>query len=110
MKAEMNGSFRGKMAFGQAQISGVWNTYLGLRRDFFDGKLSLAMYLKDIFNCNHFKTTILLDGRKAVLFEKEYEDMRKIGLSISYRFSGGVGNPQKEQRNIWIDEMNRVNL
>ena len=110
VKAEINGSFRGKIAFGQAQISGVWNTYFGLRRDFYDGKLSLAIYIKDIFNSNHFKSTILLDGRKATLFEKEYEDMRKIGISISYRLSGGVGNSKKEQRKVWIDELNRVNL
>lgn len=110
VKAEAAASFRGRMAFGQAQISGVWNTYIGLRKDFLDGRMSIALYMKDIFNSNHFKSTILLDGRKAMLFEKEYEDMRKVGLSISYRISGGAVNSKKDARKAWIDELNRVNL
>lgn len=110
VKAEMNASFRGRMAFGQARISEVWNTYVGIRKDFWDGRVSLALYIKDIFNSNHFKSTILLAGRKASLYEKEYEDMRKIGISVSYRLSGGVGNSKKEGQNAWIDELNRVNL
>lgn len=110
IKAEVRASFRGKMVYGQAQISGVWNTYVGLRKDFGHGKLSLSLYVKDLFNSNHFKSTILLSGREAVLYEKEYEDMRKIGVSISWRMSGGKGNSKKENRNVWIDELNRVNM
>lgn len=108
--AEMDVSFRGGMAFGQAQTSHVWNTYVGLRKNFCDDRFSISLYVKDIFNSNHFKSTILLTGRKAILYEKEYEDMRKIGISISYRISGGEGNSKKDARNAWIDELNRVNL
>lgn len=108
--AEVNASFRGRTVYGQARISSVWNTYIGLRKSFCDGKKSVSIYVKDILNSNHFNSTILLAGRKAMLYEKEYEDMRKIGISISYRLSGGVGNSKKEQRNVWIDELNRVNL
>ena len=108
--AEINASFRGRLAYGQARISSVWNTYLGLRKSFCDGRVSLSLYVKDIFNSNHFKSTILLSGRKAMLFEKEYEDMRKIGISVSWRMSGGTGKSIKEQRNVWIDQLTRVNL
>lgn len=107
--AEINASFRGRMPFGQAQTSSVWNTYVGFRKNFCNGKISLSLYVKDIFNSNHFNSTILLSGRKAALYEKEYEDMRKIGLSISWRINGGVGSSKKEERNAWIDELNRVN-
>ena len=110
VSAEVNASFRGRMAFGQAQTSHVWNTYIGFRKNFCEGKLSLSIYMKDIFNSNHFNSTILLSGRKAVLYEKEYEDMRKIGVSLSWSISGGAGISKKEERNIWIDELNRVNL
>ena len=108
--AEINTSFRGRFAFGQARTSSVWNTYIGLRKSFCSGKVSVSLYMKDIFNSNHFNSTILLSSRKAKLLEMEYEDMRKIGLSVSWRMSGGNGKSKKEQRNTWIDELNRVNL
>lgn len=110
LTAEFNASYRGSMAFGQAQISPVWNTYIGIKKHFCEGKLSLSLYVKDLFNSNHYKSTILLSGRQAILFEKEFEDMRKIGVSISWKISGGVGISKKEERNVWIDELNRVIL
>lgn len=107
---EINSSVRGRMAFGQARTSTVWNTYAGFQKSFCDGRLSLSLYLKDIFNSNSINSTILLSGKKAFLYEKEFEDMRKIGISLSWRIRGGTGNSKKETRNVWIDELNRVNL
>ncbi len=98
------------MAFGQAQISHIWNTYAGIRKSFCNGRFAASLYVKDIFNSNHFNSTILLSGRKARLYEKEYEDMRKIGLSLSWRISGGTEKNKKEKRNVWIDELERVNI
>ncbi len=110
ISAEIKLSFRGPVAFGQARASSVWNTYIGIRRRFYNGRISISAYVKDIFNTNHSISTIYLSGRKATLCEKEFEDMRKIGLSISYRFSGGQRKKDKADRNIWIEELNRVNL
>lgn len=108
--AEVDASFRGRMAFGQAQISHVWNTYAGVRKSFCNDRLSISLYVKDIFNSNNFNSTILLSGRNALLYEKEYEDMRKIGISATWIFSGGTGNSKKESRNICVDELNRITL
>lgn len=110
LSAEISASFRGRIPFGQAQTSSVWNTYVGFRKSFYNGKFSLSVYAKDIFNSNHFNSSIILSGRKAVLHEKEYENMRIIGISISWRMSGGVSTSKKEERHAWIDELNRVNL
>ncbi|MDE6057104.1 MAG: outer membrane beta-barrel family protein, partial [Muribaculaceae bacterium] len=107
---EAGASYRGSMVFGQARTSHVWNTYFGLKKNFLDGRLSLSVYVKDLFNTNHFNSSILLSGRKAILYEKEFEDMRKVGISISWRINGGIGNSEKKDRNVWIDELNRVNL
>ena len=107
---EADASYRGSMAFGQARTSHVWNTYFGLKKNFLDGRLSLSVYVKDLFNTNHFNSSILLSGRKAILYEKEFEDMRKVGISISWRINGGIGKSEKKDRNVWIDELNRVNL
>ncbi|MDE6077780.1 MAG: outer membrane beta-barrel family protein, partial [Muribaculaceae bacterium] len=108
--AEADVSYRGGMAFGQARTSHVWNTYLGLKKNFLAGRVSLSLYVKDIFNTNHFNSSILLAGRKAILYEKEFEDMRKFGISISWRINEGIGKSEKKDRKVCIDELNRVNL
>ncbi|MDE5585261.1 MAG: outer membrane beta-barrel protein, partial [Muribaculaceae bacterium] len=54
--AEINASFRGRLAYGQARTSSVWNTYLGLRKDLYGGRVSVSVYIKDIFNSNHFNS------------------------------------------------------
>ncbi len=108
--AEADLSYRGGMTFGQARTSHVWNTYLGLKKNFLAGRVSLSLYVKDLFNTNHFNSSILLAGRKAILYEKEFEDMRKIGISLSWRINEGIGKSEKKDRKVCIDELNRVNL
>lgn len=108
--AELAASWRGPMAYGQVKISSVLNSNLSVRKTFLSNKLSVTFYVKDLLNTNHFTSHILLYGRKASLSEKEFEDMRKIGLSVSFQLSGGSKNSRDESRNVWIEELNRVNL
>lgn len=107
---EIKASYQGPSAFGQARVAHRWNTHIAANKSFLGGRLSLSVYLNDLFNSNYPVSSILLNGRKATLQEKEYEDMRKIGVSVSYNFNGGIQNKQKNQRESWIDELNRVNL
>ncbi|MDE5880439.1 MAG: outer membrane beta-barrel protein [Muribaculaceae bacterium] len=106
---EVTASYRGPVAYGQVRISRLWNTFIGFRKTFLKGKLGVAVYIKDIFNSNHTVSSIYLAGRKALLSEKEFEDMRKIGISISYSLNGGEKS-KEEKRNTWFEELNRVNL
>lgn len=108
--AHIKASYQGKSAYGQAKVLARWNTQMGMNKTFLGGKLSVSVYVKDIFNSNHLTSNILLNGKKATLCEKEYEDMRKIGVSVTYNISGGARTKQKNSRNSWIDELNRINL
>lgn len=72
--------------------------------------IGLTAYVRDIFNSNHSKSAITLSGKKATLAEREFENMRRIGISLSVRFKRNQSRFKKENRNTCIDEMNRVNL
>lgn len=109
ISGEVTASYRGPVAYGQVRVSKLWKTFIGLRKTFLNGKLGVSVYIKDLFNSNHTVSSIYLAGRKALLSEKEFEDMRKIGLSISYSLSGGEKS-KSEKRNTWFEELNRVNL
>lgn len=108
--AEISAEYKGRMAYGQAVVSPIWTTHIGLKKSFLSNKISLSVYMRDIFNTNHPTSTILLSGRKATLSEREFENMRKIGISLSFRFKGNSRSLKKEAGNTLIDEMNRVNL
>lgn len=66
--------------------------------------------MKDLFNSNHISSSIYLSGRKATLHEKEFENMRKVGISVSYMLKCGKETSKDNNRNTWIDELNRVSL
>lgn len=107
---ELKISYQAPLVYGQAKITNVWNSYLGIKKSLFNGKINISLYIKDLFNTNHFNTHIYISGAKAMLYEKEFEDMRKIGLSFSFNFSGGMKQEKRDKRNTWIDELNRINL
>lgn len=72
--------------------------------------MSVSVYAKDLFDSNHFNSIISLAGRQAILYEKEFESMRKVGVSLSFHLSGGVRTSKKDGRKSWINEMERVTL
>ena len=110
ISAELNVSFKGRLAYGQARTSSYWNTSLYLKKSFYKGRLSVSVYAKDLFDSNHFNSIISLAGRQAILYEKEFESMRKVGVSLSFHLSGGVRTSKKDGRKSWINEMERVTL
>ena len=110
ISAEIRASWRGRLPYGQAFLSSNCNTFIGFKKTFSNGKFSISLYLKDIFNSNHFNSFIKLADKTAIIYEKEFENMRKIGLSFSYQINGGIKTSKIEKRNAWIDELNRVNL
>ncbi len=88
VSGEVKASYRAPLAYGQVRIAKVCNSYIGIHKNFLNGKLGMSLYITDIFNSNRIISSICLANRKATLTEKEYEDMRKIGISLSYTFSG----------------------
>lgn len=108
--AEVKTSYRGPSAYGQARISSIWNTYIGFKKNFLKGRLCVSIYMKDIFNTNRISSSIYLSGQQATLHEKEFENMRKAGISVSYILKSGKETSKDKNRNTWIDELNRVSL
>ncbi len=107
--AELSGSFTGKTAYGQAVVDPSGKIYLGVKKSFWSGKGSLTLFVRDIFDTNYHISTIMLGGKTARLTEREYEDMRLVGVSLSLRFKSGSVRRQERRQGL-IDEIKRVNL
>ncbi|PWL60335.1 MAG: hypothetical protein DBY35_08480 [Bacteroidales bacterium] len=107
--AELSGSFTGKAAYGQAVVSPFGKIYVGVRKSFLSGRASLTLFVRDLLNTNYHTSTIMLEGKKAYLTEREYEDMRLVGVSFSWRFKSGNVRRQERRQGV-IDEIKRVNL
>lgn len=107
--AELKLSYRAPIVYGQVKTSSLFLSNLSIGKRLLNNRLALSLYVNDIFNTNHTKSTIYLNGREAYLYEKEFEDMRKAGLSVAFTFSGGT-KASHDTRDTWIDELNRVNL
>ena len=108
--AEISAGYKGRLAYGQATVSSSWTSNIVFKKTFLDNMIGLTAYVRDIFNSNHSKSAITLSGKKATLAEREFENMRRIGISLSVRFKRNQSRFKKENRNTCIDEMNRVNL
>lgn len=98
------------MAYGQAGVSSYGTLYIGIRKLMLGGKLNATLFARDLLNTNHFSSEIWLNGRRAILSEREYEQMRRIGLSISLRLHSGKLTTHKKREKEMIDEIKRVNL
>lgn len=110
-KAELSGNFHGRMARGQAMVAPGGMMYVGLRKAFLGGKANLTLFVRDLLDTSRRRSSIMLSGRKATLVEREYEDMRRIGLSLSLRLSHGpLRKSAPSPRNNLKEEINRVNL
>ncbi|MCM1052336.1 MAG: outer membrane beta-barrel protein [Paenibacillus sp.] len=108
--AEVSGQWHGRMAYGQARVSGAGSIYLGLRKSILGGRINATAFVRDLLNTNRQHSEIWLNGRRAMLDEREYEQMRQIGVSISLRIhSGKLKTPKKREKDV-IDEIKRVNL
>ncbi|MDE7119439.1 MAG: outer membrane beta-barrel family protein [Muribaculaceae bacterium] len=108
--AEVSASYRGRLAYGQAQISPQWNTSIGMRKSLLSDRLTITLYMQDILNTNHTVSSISLDGRRSTLAEKEYENMRSLGIALAFRFGAGNVSRKIERHNALEDDMKRVNL
>lgn len=108
--AEISSSWRGRIPYGQAVVRAKGNVYIGIRKSLPRSVGSVTLYVRDLFNTNHTTSSIFLSGRKAAMCEREYEDMRHIGLSFSLRFNSGNARRHIKARDTWTDEMKRVNL
>lgn len=106
--AELSASVCGPVAYGQAIGGASGNVYLGVRKTVLKGKGNVTVYVRDLFNTSHQKSSILLNGKTAVLSEREYENMRLVGVSFSLNMNYGKTPPQTSPKRGVIDEMKRI--
>ncbi|WP_102407725.1 outer membrane beta-barrel family protein [Parabacteroides bouchesdurhonensis] len=105
--AELNVSYRSKMAAGQALMSPVWQMDAGVKKQILKGKGSIQLYARDIFNTYNRNMNVVTPDQKA--YVKERESQSVIGISFSYRFNSGY-NAKESRRKSSIDESKRINL
>lgn len=103
---EATGYYNGEMAEGQAKIGSIGSVSLGVRKSFFEKKLSCYVYFNDVFLTN--RPNISLYNSVIEGFYKERRDSRMAGITLSWRFDSG--NSSKALRKIEnMEESKRIN-
>ena len=88
----------GNSVNSQTKLDAVYFADIAIKKDFFDGNLSLLLRVSDIFNTRKFNSTV--DGFNFVSTSSRTNDSRNIFLGISYRLNmGKVKEREKNQFN-----------
>jgi len=92
-RAQLDGFFPGKQAFGQSKGTAVYNISAGLQKTIMHGLGTVRLNINDIFHTmiSHTETTGI---NRVSAFSTRETDTRRIALSFSYRF-GKVANARK---------------
>lgn len=108
--AELSGSYCGRMVYGQALTDASGKVYAGVRKSLPHGLGNVTLFVNDPFDTNRRRSAIMLPGgRTAMMDEREAEDMRRIGVSVSVRFRSGKTIGRRRAKDL-PDEIKRVNL
>lgn len=104
IKFELNGTYRGPMAYGVYNIASQWWLDAGLKKSFFNDKLEVTLNATDIFkgmemdvNADFLDNTIKID---------QYFDERSVSLNLRYTFR--KSNSNKKVRQNSLEELNRA--
>ncbi|AXG70234.1 TonB-dependent receptor SusC [Kordia sp. SMS9] len=92
-KFQIQSYYRGPIETGQYRRRGFYAVNLGLSRSLFDGKGSIAVNVRDLFNSN--KRLVITFGTD---FERDLElqyRVRQINVSFTYRFTKQKGKGKK---------------
>lgn len=87
---QANGMYMAPMRFAQSTISGMNGLDIGVRKDFYDGKLQCGLNLSDVFNIRQFN--IRQDGTNFTYDGMRKRESRVLTFSVTYRI-GSKDNP-----------------
>ncbi len=108
--AELSGTYCGRMVYGQALTDTSGKVYAGVRKSLPHGLGNVTLFINDPFDTNRRRSAIILPGgRTAMTDEREAEEMRRIGVSVSIRFRSGKTIGKGYAKDL-PDEIKRVNL
>lgn len=94
---QLNYFYSGDILAAQATITPFQSFDAALRKDMFDGKLSAAFKVSDIFNTLRFKVNINNDASFREILERK-RDTRIFNLSVSYKFGEADKNQQRRRK------------
>lgn len=105
--AEISANYNGKMAYAQATVHPILEVNIGIQKKVFQGRGTVTLFAKDLFNTNYQKVDIQILGTQAFLDERN--NKRVLGIAFSWCFQKGSEAKESIRKN-GIDETKRVNL
>lgn len=104
---EATGYYNGTSAEGQARIGAIGSASVGARKSFFQDRLSLYVYVNDIFLSNLQNITLYNSVIEGAY--KERRDTRAVGITLLWRLnSGSFSKVVRKTEN--MEESRRINL
>ncbi|MDR2361522.1 MAG: TonB-dependent receptor [Prevotellaceae bacterium] len=101
-RAELTGNAQTPLPYGYYRIAGNYSLSAGLRKNLWNHKASLSLYIDDLFNSQH--SHILTDRHGQRIDMHNTWSSRQIRLSFSYRFRQAIkpreriGNTEEQNR------------
>ncbi|MDR1678619.1 MAG: TonB-dependent receptor [Prevotellaceae bacterium] len=94
---QLTGNYMSPRAVNQGKIGHQYSVDLGLRKTFFDKKLSSAFTVRDIFNSRKMSNTT--EGIDFIQYTKNNPYGPTFNLSVTYNFGHDGNRPKPEKRN-----------
>lgn len=102
---ELSAQYQSKVIFSIASIEPNGDISLGLKKSFWDGKASVKLNARDIFNTNNIKGEINFANIDS--YFSQNNDRQRYGVNFSYRFGNSQAS-QRQRSNAIEDEKSRV--
>lgn len=102
---ELSAQYQSPVIFSIASIEGSGDVSIGIKKSFWDGKATVKVNARDIFNTNYNSGEIKYANINSSFTQNN--DRRRLGITFSYRF-GNSQAQQREHRNSIDEEQNRV--
>ncbi len=104
IKFELNGTYRGPMAYGVYDIGSQWWIDAGLKKSFLNDKLSVSLNATDIFKGMEMNVNAAFLGNTISI--EQYFDHRAVSLNLRYTFNRGGSQNQPRQSS--LEELDRA--
>ncbi|WP_029036628.1 outer membrane beta-barrel family protein [Salinimicrobium xinjiangense] len=104
IKLEVNGTYRGPMAYGVYNIEKQFWVDAGLKKSFLNDKLDVTLNATDIFKGMEMNVTADYLGNTIEI--DQYFDHRAVSLNLRYSFN--PSNSKQQSRKNELEELNRA--
>ncbi|MEO6168536.1 MAG: TonB-dependent receptor [Chitinophagales bacterium] len=102
---ELSAQYQSQVIFSIAGIEPNGDVSIGLKKSLLEGKATVKLNARDIFNTNNIEGDINYANINSSF--KQNNDRQRYGINFSYRF-GNTQSSQRQRQNAIDDEMGRV--